>query len=93
MTRVTEWPAGGRDFRFVVASEIKRHDLRRCEAISNENQWGFPVVFREASKGEIPSPFLVFSDYPLPNSTKFHGIVRALFELGFLVGFHGDLTD
>jgi hypothetical protein len=40
-----------------------------------QNRWGFSVVFREASKGEIPSPFLVFSYYPLPNSTKFHGWV------------------
>jgi hypothetical protein len=58
-----------------------------------QNRWGFHAVFREASKGEIPSHFLVFSYYPLPNSTKFHGIVRAFTELGFLVGFHGDLID
>jgi len=30
-----------------------RHDLRRNEAISGENQWGFLVVFREAFKGNF----------------------------------------
>jgi hypothetical protein len=30
-----------------------RHDLRRNEAISGENQWGLLVVFREAFKGNF----------------------------------------